>query len=129
MFVAKCIEHGAGVCFVGTGIVTAPEISEAKLALFASEELVKRIVFAIVDFEAASQVIAETADIRRIIQIDLQLAALIPNVVVAVIAPKEHMYGLARMWEAMAECTGWKTGVFRSSSDACKWVTQNCALQ
>lgn len=117
------------MCFVGTGVVTAEDLCRATLALSKSKEVARRITFGFVDFEAVTRLQLDTADLRRLVEIDLQLAALVPDAVVAIAAPKDHMYGLARMWEVLAEETGWKTGVFRSSREACLWVIQNGVYQ
>ena len=129
MFQTTFIERGFGLCFVGTGIVTAGEMHKAKLELWACEDTLRRVTFALVDFQAATEMALESADIHRIVEIDMRLAAMRPNLVVAIIAPKDHIFGLARMWETLAESTGWKTGVFRSSGEACKWVTQHSTVQ
>ena len=128
MFQTTFIESGAGVCFVATGAVTADEIRRAKTALAACDNGARQIRFAIVDFQEATELTMSIDDLRRLIDVDMRLAALTPAAVVAIVAPKEHMFGMARMWESLAEATGWKTGVFRSSTDACRWVAQRCAL-
>jgi hypothetical protein len=129
MFQTTFIEQGAGVCFVGSGIVTAGEIGRAKIALSECEETARRIRFAIVDLQEATQLPLNIDDLRRLAGFDMQLALLIPDAVVAVVAPKDYMFGIARMWEVLAEATGWKISVFRSSGEACKWVTQQCCVQ
>lgn len=41
---------------------------------------------------------------------------------VAVVAPKDLSFGLARMYEAFAESVPWKFAVFRSAGDALDWL-------
>ena len=122
MFQTMFVEGDAGILFVASGIVTADEIRSAKLQLLSQADRVQRIRFALVDFRNASDLIVDTEGLRRIVDVDRQLATLLPGACVAVVAPKDHMFGLARMWEVSVEATGWKTWVFRSAADACGWL-------
>ena len=47
---------------------------------------------------------------------------------VAIVAPKDSLFGMARMWEVYVEATGWRTKVFRSSEEALPWVVQSNAV-
>jgi hypothetical protein len=39
-----------------------------------------------------------------------------------VASPRDHGYGLARMWEALVEWVGWETMAFRSLTEAEDWI-------
>jgi hypothetical protein len=127
MLHTKFINGGIGVCLVGAGHVTADEMLQAKLALAEQAESVKGLCFAIVDFQEVTLLTLTAEDLHRFVEIDMRMVPLVPNLAVAVVAPKEHMFGLARMWEVFAERTGWKTGVFRCSAKACTWVAELCS--
>ena len=124
MFQTTFVEGDTGILFVGSGVVTADEIRSSKLQLFANCDRLQQVEFAIVDFQVASSLILDADDLRRIVDLDRQLALLVPNACVAIVAPKDYMFGLARMWETTLEVAGWKTQVFRSTSDACPWVRE-----
>jgi hypothetical protein len=127
MFQTTFVEGDTGILFVGSGIVTADEIRSAKINLLVERDRTRRIEFAIVDFQVASSLVLDTVDLRRIVELDRQLASFLPNACVAIVAPKDHMFGLARLWEAMVEVIGWRTRVFRSAADACPWVRKAIA--
>jgi hypothetical protein len=42
--------------------------------------------------------------------------------VVAIVAPADHVFGIVRMWEALAAGTGWRTRAFRNRSEAQAWL-------
>jgi len=46
-------------------------------------------------------------EIRIIRQRDDRLAAVLPELVAAVLAPKDFSFGMSRMWEMMTERPGW----------------------
>ncbi|HWO37425.1 MAG TPA: hypothetical protein VNO32_52275 [Candidatus Acidoferrum sp.] len=53
--------------------------------------------------------------IRR--QDDL-LAAVLPELVTAVVVPHDYGFGMSRMWEILTERPGWSTHSFRTRPEA-----------
>jgi hypothetical protein len=49
----------------------------------------------------------------------------VPNMLVAIAAPRDYAFGMARMWQAFVEDTGWNTAVFRSRAAASDWLREN----
>jgi hypothetical protein len=128
LFSTKFVEQGRGLFFVGCGAVTCCEIYRAKIALAERRDLLRGVVFANVDFHETTELNVSPGDIRQLAHLDAHLARTIPNAIVAIVAPKDSIFGMARMWEVFAESTGWRTGVFRSSDEACAWVVQNSGV-
>ena len=122
MFQTMFVEGDTGVLFVGSGVVTAEEIRSAKLQLLSQQDRTRQIKFALIDFRNATDLLVDTEGLRRIVDVDRQLAVLLPDACVAVVAQEDYMYGLARMWETSVEVTGWRTWVFRSAAEACNWL-------
>jgi len=60
--------------------------------------------------------------VRRLIEVDRSLVELIPRTAIAIVAPKDELFGLSRMWEMMVGVPGWETRVFRSRADAEAWL-------
>jgi hypothetical protein len=53
----------------------------------------------------------------------MQIALSVPRApAVAIVAPSDLAFGIARMWEAFAEVTRWNTHVFRSRAEADPWL-------
>ncbi|MBZ5535614.1 MAG: hypothetical protein LAO31_06630 [Acidobacteriia bacterium] len=59
--------------------------------------------------QAKETLIAQQEQVRRITRAMFLLA---------VVAPKDYMFGLARTWEALVDSAGWQTAVFQTRLDA-----------
>ena len=54
---------------------------------------------------------------------DLQIASYaVPGLLVALVAERNVVFALARMWEAFIEGIGWETKIFPSLAEAQDWV-------
>ncbi len=123
-----------GVVLACHGHVTARQLAEAKKPLVANPAGVEACLFALVDHTPAEHTDYTIADVRALARWDHALSNHTrKGIAVAVVAPKDLQYGLARMWEALVEVTGWETMVFRSRSCAEAWiksvVTANFGVQ
>ena len=80
-------------------------------------------VFAVVDHSGADELDYDGNAVKRIVEQDKQLMKVVrPGFLVAVIAPNNLEFGLSRMWQQMAEMTGWEIMVVRSRAEADRWV-------
>lgn len=120
MFQSAFVERGDGICFVGSGTVTGEEIERARLALSNEEDRLRQIRFAILDLEETTGLSVPAGYLRSLVEFDL------PGPLVAVVAPRQQLACLAAMCE---EFSGTQTEVFRSSAEACRWVSLHYALQ
>jgi hypothetical protein len=115
----------SGVVFAFQGMVTRKEMEEAKLALLAQSTELMNLMFAIVDHTDAVLDDLSTADLLDLAKLDQKLARHTPaGMVVAVAVARDLEYGLARMWQAFIDGSGWETGVFRSRPEAEHWVRE-----
>jgi hypothetical protein len=69
-----------------------------------------------------SELRVSAAEAQTIADHNRMTATLAPNAVVAVIAPLDHAFGISRMWETLAESTGWTTRIFRDRTEALAWL-------
>jgi hypothetical protein len=122
MFSSTFMERWRGLFLLGTGVVTASEIHETKAALLKEEEVVRKIDFAIIDFRDARALRLNADQVRELARIDCLLAKVNSRAVVAIIAPEDSVLGVARLWQALADCTNWSTAIFRSRKEACAWL-------
>jgi hypothetical protein len=107
---------------VGSGVLKGQEIIDATISLLTTEDRVRDIAFGLVDLVDVTRAEITTDELRQIADADKRLAQLAPRVVLAVIAPSDLVYGLARMWEMLVEETGWTTVIVRSRAEADAWV-------
>lgn len=115
---------GIGVCWFGQGVITGQDLLEASQETFKSEEILKQIKYALIDFTSIDKESIQTQNIRAKAGMDKMAAKINPDIVVALIASKNVMFGLSRMWEVFVDQIGWKTKVFRSKTEAELWVKE-----
>ena len=120
----RYLDDGIGVCWLGQGVVTGQDLLEASKETFKSEEILKQIKYAVIDFTSIDKASMQTENIRAKAGMDKIAAEINPDVVVALIASKNVMFGLTRMWEVFVDQIGWKTKVFRSKTEAEVWIKE-----
>lgn len=125
MFSTTFIQGGQGLILKGTNEVTWSQMYDAKKAL--AQDGCCSVSFAMIDLEEVTQLHMTHEQMREMIHIDRVLAKKNPRAVVAVAAPKDHVFGLARMWQSLVDEFGWKTAVFRSREEAVRWGTSMTA--
>ena len=122
-FSTEYLPDGRGVHMSGTGLLTGQEILEAKAGLLRAPDRLTGLAYGMVDVTDVTELRITRDDVMEFVAVDVRIAALVPRAVaVAVVAPGDLAFGLARMWEAFAEVTGWNTHVFRSRADAEPWL-------
>ena len=117
------VRDGRGVQLTGTGLLTGKEILEAKAALLRAPDRLKGLHYGLVDVTDVTELRITRDDVLEFVQVDMQIALIVPrSPAVAVVAPGDLAFGIARMWEAFAEVTGWNIHVFRSRGEADPWL-------
>ena len=119
MFLTQFFGGGHGLILKGSNEVTWSQMYEAKKALV--QDACCSVTFAIIDFEEVTQLHVSHEQIRELVHLDRILAKQNPDAVIAVAAPKDHVFGLCRMWQSLVEDIGWKTALFRSREEALSW--------
>jgi len=117
---------GTGIVYGGDGIVTSQQLLDAVQLIRSFGEKTQRWMFCLHDFSRVEDVKCSADEIRNLASQDNSvLAPMFPKgFVVAVVTSKDHVFGLARMWQAQAEDTQWDIDVFRSRTDAEGWVRE-----
>jgi hypothetical protein len=122
-FSTEFLSDGRGLQLVGSSVLTAREILEAKAGLLRSPERLKGLHYALIDLADVTEVHVTHDDILELVAADMQIALVVPRpIAVAVVAPGDLTFGVARMWESFAEVTRWNTYVFRSRAEADSWL-------
>jgi len=127
-YATEFFDDGTGLLRVGTGIVTFDEIIAGARDLHLDEARARKLTHALVDFTGVTELRVSTDEARRIAEASKTTARLAPGGVVAVVAPKDHVFGMARMWETLVdEEAGWLTRVFRERAEAEAWIRARLA--
>jgi hypothetical protein len=116
-------DHGLGVVLIASEYLSTQDVLDANLDFFnqyAQEFLSCRYWLA--DYSQVEDSDADFTQIQRLASIHVNASKTNPQLVVAVYGSKDFVFGMARMWEMLAEATGWQTGVFRSAEEAKAWI-------
>jgi hypothetical protein len=117
-------DTGYGAVFRCHGAVTGEEILERNRQLLSTEGP-ERWLYGVIDYAEAASVENTPPQLRAMALQYRDLAARGKRgVVVAVVASPELEEGLAAMWRAFAEETGWRTRVLRTREEAVPWVQE-----
>ncbi len=120
---------GGGSLFVGTGTLTGTDILTAINAVHQTEEKTRAVVFQIADFRLVEKVEISAEDVKRISERDKLTATINPNLISAVVAEKDIVFGMSRMWQAYTDEVSVVTAVFRSMDEAEIWVAEQIKLK
>jgi hypothetical protein len=78
----------------------------------------KKYRYSILDYMAVKKFDISTKAVNLIAEISKSATLANPDAAVAHVADQDFIYGLARMWEALADEEKWETMVFRNKKDA-----------
>lgn len=117
------VSEARGVYLAGTGLLTGQEILDAKTSLLRESDRLKGLHYGLIDLTDVAELRVTRDDVLEFVQVDMQIALSVPRALaVAIVAPSDLAFGIARMWEAFAEVTRWNTHVFRSRAEADPWL-------
>lgn len=115
------IANGKGIVYSAYGVTKGDDFVRG------NEQVMKQpladLVFAVVDHSGATELDYDGTAVKRLVEQDKQLMkSLRPGFLVAVVAPHNFEFGLSRMWQQLAEITGWEIMVVRSRAEADRWI-------
>jgi hypothetical protein len=123
------LAEGRGVAKIGRDTVVGSDLRAALRLLLRDEKLAKYL-FGLADFALADRVEFTTPDLRSFALLDSEIAKITrTGWLVAVVAPHDAIYGMARMWQAFADENGWETVVCRTRVEAEQWVIQRVSAK
>lgn len=122
-------DDGTGVTHTGNGIVTAAEVLAGAVRVQQTVRSGRKLTHGIVNFIDVVELQLEKEDMDRLVNEQLITASFISNAVVAIITPQDHAFGIARMWQALAEKNGWTSRVFRTQPEALAWLRHELAAR
>ena len=119
------LDGGLGNIILGRGTVTEAEyVDVLKKHLTQDKAKFKKYRCSLIDLTAVSKVEVSTKAIKLIAEHCMSAAIGNSEIVVAEVADKDLIFGLARMWEILTDATDWEIMVFRNREDADDWIRQ-----
>jgi hypothetical protein len=119
------LDDGKGLLKTGTGFVTGAEILAVSLSDADDEAICRRLRYGLLDFSATTEMQVTAEDMRRVVEANRKIAALTGPGPVAIVAPSQMSFGLARMWHTLSEDFRWESSLFRNRPDAIAWLRQH----
>jgi len=105
--------------------MTLSDFHDVQTGFLTSPEKLKQVKYILVDLTLVDALNLPYRDMELIAQGDMRLAQnATPGVLCAVAAPRDLGFGLARMWQVLAEKTKWETMVLRSRAEAEAWIRE-----
>lgn len=112
-----------GVIYHCSGALIIEDFLVANEGFLATPEEIRKWRYTLIDLSAVESMDINYSDVSRVITQNANIATkAVPGVLLAVASPRDHGYGLARMWGVLVERVGWETMTFRSLSDAEDWI-------
>ena len=120
---ASIVAQGAGIVYWCYGVATSRELMRANEAALANPEVLRGMCFGLVDQTDVTEFDYGTTELRLVAEQDRKVAEFVAQgFLVAVVAPTDVGFGYSRMWQSIAEVTGWETLVVRTRAEADAWI-------
>jgi len=116
------VDRGAGMVQLGEDVITAGEVMETARALNRAPDAMRQLRFALLDFTRASELLISGEELRDVVAENEITSKLVSPGLIAIVAPKDQIYGLARMWQVFVEKLNWNVGIFRTKPEAVEWL-------
>lgn len=117
------LDNGLGNLIEGRGFVTRQEYIDAlSKHLKQDQEKLKRYRYSISDYTAVTDFDVRTEDITYVMGLSEEVAGVNPDVIVAIVADKDLLFGLSRMFQLRLDATNWELMVFRKREEANAWI-------
>ena len=114
-----------GLAEICHGVLVGKDFFGVNERMITSPDLLRSLKYVLVDLERVESIGLTMPEIQRVARQDKRMVALLPDTItLAIAAPRDILYGIARMWEAFAAGTGWEVMVFRTKTDAVSWIQQ-----
>jgi len=106
-----------------SGTIVPGEIGTA-IADFTKENMTNfaPVKYWVSDFSGMDSLNSDPAEVTKLAEFCVELSETNPNLVVAICAPQQITFGLARMWEMLADRTGWVVHVASDMKQLNKWL-------
>ena len=117
------VHDGLGVIYRCRGTLGLQHFSVANDQLLAAPERMRKLKYALIDAVSVEPTIFSPSEMESIVLQDRQIASYAaPGLLVALVAERNVVFALARMWEVFIEGIGWETKIFPSIAEAQDWV-------
>lgn len=118
-------DKDGGVFTTYFGVVTDSDIIASLKERIESKKRVENYRYVISDYSGAEEFKVTTEGIKQNALIAVRASESNRKGVLVAILPRDHEYGMGRMWQAYADDSGWKTYIARDKKEAYDWINEN----
>jgi len=120
---AREIDGGLGSVVCAEGVLTDEEFIDCYTEFFAQpEDKLRAYRYNFSDYGAVMRLDLSTHAVRRMAELAKGVSSINAESVIAILAPKAEVFGMARMWETLKSETHWESMVFKEREDALGWL-------
>lgn len=117
------VDNGLGVRLIAQGFLGFEDFIQANSAFFDQyAQEFSSCRYWLSDYSEVTDLDADYRQVNRLASMHIDASKLNPHLIVAIYCPADFIYGMVRMWETLAETTGWQIRVFRDMSEAKAWI-------
>jgi hypothetical protein len=117
------VDGGRGRIRIDRGVLSGKELI-ARNEYVLSSKSYEGVRWLLIDGTATISMDISPEEIRAIKKQDDRIAAVLPELVIAVVFPYDFGFGMTRMWEMLTERPGWSISAFRSRPEAEAWLRE-----
>lgn len=122
MYTRDVREQGTLLVLTADGILTGDELVATTRTLVEEGPTLTGVRIVLVLLDGVTQLAVGAEHVQKVVDLDRRLVDFIPKCDVAIVASRDEVYGMARMWELMVGVPTWKIEVFRSRDEADAWM-------
>ena len=123
-FAIQQLDNGRGVRRSFWGVLSGAELIASLEESLQSEATLRGYRYSLLDFSAIVDLDLSQDDLLTLAGLTSRISALNPDILVAIIAPQDIIFGLARMWEAYADESCCEMHIARSPTEAEGWLRE-----
>jgi hypothetical protein len=123
-------DNGLGNIITGRDRIKDKEYVDAILKhLSQDEDKFKRYRYSLSDYTEVTNLEISSKSVELVAKYCQKASTVNSEAVVAIVAKKDVVYGLARMWEMLSDNTKWDIKVFRSREEAEAWISEKVDMK
>lgn len=115
----QTLDGGLGLYFEASGHVSMKEFFQTYEI---PREVLQKARYCLVSFTHVESMKLSGEEITQMVEQDQSNVITNPQLVQAIIAPKDLPFGLSRVYSSLSDSDGWPTGVFRDRETAEVWI-------
>ncbi len=123
------VNDGQGVRIIYEGNVTFDEIIKSQIERYNPPDKLALYKYYLHDLSFVDGLNLTSDEVRNVAEGSIKASKINPNLIVAAIVHEDFHYGMARMYGAYAEETGWDMKAFRSCEEAEAWVKERVQVK